>query len=185
MYILFIDTHYTELRLALFKNNEVWDQFIKCEGKHSEIFIPLLEELLEKNCVTFDDLSGIIIINGPGSFPGVRIGVVVSKLISYCKSVPLKVISYLQALALKYDNECLVGFKDRNGMFVGRFDKDHELIGDYFYLCNQELEDYPENIIEDEEINLDMVYQYLQNKSAVEPHFVKPIYVKKIEVDND
>ena len=50
MYILFIDTHYTELRLALFKNNEVWDQFIKCEGKHSEIFIPLLEELLEKNC---------------------------------------------------------------------------------------------------------------------------------------
>lgn len=183
MYTLFIDTHYIELRLALFKDQVLFDQVVKKDGKHSEIFIPLLQELLEKNCVTFDDLSGIIVINGPGSFTGVRIGVVVSKLISYCKSVPLKTISYLQALALKYDNECLIGFKDKNGMFVGRFDKDHELIGDYFYLRNQELEDYPENIVEDEEINLDMVYQYLQDKKDIHPHFVKPIYVKKIEVD--
>lgn len=185
MYTLFIDTHYTELKLALFKNNEVWDQIVKQEGKHSEVFISLLQELLERNFVTFDDLSGIIVINGPGSFTGVRIGVVVSKLISYCKSVPLKTISYLQALALKFDKECLVGFRDKNGMFVGKFDEHHKLSGDYFYLRNQELKDYPEKIIEEENINLDMVYQYLQNKSAVDPHFVKPIYVKKIEVDND
>lgn len=69
-------------------------------------------------------------------------------------------------------------------MFVGKFNAQHELIGDYFYLHNQELEGYPENIIEDEEINLDMVYQYLQTKKDIHPHFVKPVYVKKIEVDS-
>ena len=184
MYILFIDTHYLELRLALFKDHVLIEQILRKEGKHSEILVPLIQELLEKNCITFDDLSGIIVINGPGSFTGVRIGIVVSKLISYCKSVPLKAISYLQALALKYDQECLIGFKDKNGMFVGKFNAQHELIGDYFYLHNQELEGYPENIIEHEEINLDMVYQYLQTKKDIHPHFVKPVYVKKIEVDS-
>ena len=59
----------------------------------------------------------------------------------------------------------------------------YNLKGDYFYLSNQELEDYPEKIIIDDSINLDMVYEYLLDKKEVHPHFVKPIYVKKIEVD--
>ena len=42
---------------------------------------------------------------------------------------------------------------------------------------------YQDQVIIDEEVNLDMVYDYLKDKEDVHPHFVKPIYVKKIEVD--
>ena len=183
MYTLFIDTHDKELHLALFKEKEVFDEIIEENKKHSECFISSLQELLLKNKITTHDLSGIIVVNGPGSFTGVRIGVVVAKMIGYCENIPIKPISYLQALSLKYDQECFVGITDKNGVFVGKFSKEHELIGDYFYLSKEEWTRFKENIIVDEVINLDMVYDYLQDKSAVLPHFVKPIYVKKIEVE--
>ena len=182
MYTLFIDTHYISLHLALFKDGQVVDEVLKDEAKHSTYFIPLLKELLEKNHVPFEKLSGIIVVNGPGSFTGVRIGVVVAKMMGYCKNIPLKAISYLQALSLKYDEDVIIGIKDRNGAFVGSFNKDHDLRDDYFYLSNQELDDYPEKIIIDDSINLDMVYKYLKNKEEIHPHLLKPIYVKKIEV---
>ena len=182
MYTLFIDTHYISLHLALFKDELVIEEIKKEDVKHSTYFIPLLKELLEKNDVTFDDLSGIIVVTGPGSFTGVRLGVVVAKMISYCKNIPVKAISYLQALSLKYDNDLLIGIKDRNGAFVGSFNRDHDLVLDYFYLSNKELESYPKKIKLDEEINLDMVYKYLKNKEDIDPHLLKPIYVKKIEV---
>ena len=75
------------------------------------IFIPLLKELLENNSIQFEQLSGIIVVNGPGSFTGVRIGVVVAKMIGYCKNIPLKAISFLQALSLKYDKAATIGIK--------------------------------------------------------------------------
>ena len=183
MYILFIDTHYTRLQLVLFKDGVFYDERIKENGKHSEYLIPLLRDLFEKNKITFDELSGIIVVNGPGSFTGVRLGVVVAKMIGYNKHIPIKAISYLQAVALKYDQDVYLGIRDKNGVFVGHFDKNHECQGDYYYLTNQEFEQNEDKIIIDEKINLDMVYQYMANQKEVHPHLLKPIYVKKIEVE--
>lgn len=184
MYTLYIDTHYIKMQLVLFRDGVVLDERIKEDGFHTNYLISLLEDLMVQNHITFEDLSGIIVVNGPGSFTGVRIGVVVAKMIGYCQNIPIKVISYLQAIALKYDKECKVGLKDRNGVFVGKFDKNHDLVGDYYYLKNQDYYQCEEDIIIDEEINLDMVYEYLKDKQDIHPHFVKPIYVKKIEVDH-
>lgn len=184
MYELFIDTHYQELVLVLFKDGRIFDKRMKKDGKHSEYFIPLLQELLEQNSVTFDDLSGVIVINGPGSFTGVRIGVVVAKMISYSKNIPLKALSYLQALDLEYDREVLIGITDRNGVYVGRFNQDHELMGDYFYLSNKDWENFGESILVDGNIDLNKVYLYMKKQDTIEPHLLKPIYIKKIEVEN-
>ena len=184
MFELFIDTHYQELVLVLFKDGKIFDKKIRKDGKHSEYFISLLQELLEQNSVTFDDLSGIIVINGPGSFTGVRIGVVVAKMISYSKNIPLKALSYLQALDLEYDGEVFVGITDKNGVYVGRFNQDHELIGDYFYLSNKDWESFGESILVDGVLDLNKVYLYMKKQDAIEPHLLKPIYIKKIEVEN-
>ena len=184
MYELFIDTHYQELVLVLFKDGRIFDKRMKKDGKHSEYFIPLLQELLEQNSVSFDDLRGIIVINGPGSFTGVRLGVVVAKMISYSKNIPLKALSYLQALDLEYDREVLIGITDRNGVYVGRFNQEHELMGDYFYLSNKDWENFGESILVDGNIDLNKVYLYMKKQDTIEPHLLKPIYIKKIEVEN-
>ena len=184
MYTLFIDTHYTRLQLVLFKDGKVFDERIKREGKHSECLVPLLQDLLEKNEITFKELSGIMVVNGPGSFTGVRIGVVVAKMISYCKNIPVKALSYLQALDLSYDREVLVGITDKNGVYVGKFNASHELIGDYYYLRKKEYEEFQEKIELDGILDLNKVYLYMKTQNAIYPHLLKPIYVKKVEVEN-
>ena len=132
MYSLYIDTHYVELVLALFRDGELLCKKEFESNKHSENTVSLLNELLTENNITVNDLNEVIVINGPGSFTGVRIGVVIAKMIGYCKNINIKSLSYLEAMALNYQ-ECIVGLKDRNGIFIGEFDKDHNLINDYYY----------------------------------------------------
>ncbi len=184
MYSLFIDTHYTDLHLALFYNDKVCEEIKIENAKHSECFILSLEQLLKKKRITIDDLSGILVVVGPGSFTGCRIGVVIAKMISYCKNIPVKALSYLQALDLEYDKEVVVGIKDKNGVYGARFSLDHVLMGDYFYLSHEEYKNYSEYIYIDGKIDLNKVYLYMKKQDAIEPHLLKPIYIKKIEVEN-
>ena len=184
MYTLYIDTHGLELVFVLFKDGIVFDERRQTSEKHSRYAISMLEDLLSSNHLTVDDLSLIIVINGPGSFTGVRIGCVIAKIMSYTKNIPLKTLTYLQALDLSFNTEVTLGIRDRNGVFVGSFNQNHELLKDYFYLSNQDYEKYGEEIIVDSEVDLNKVYLYMKEKEPILAHALKPIYVKKLEVEN-
>ena len=51
------------------------------EGK-SQTILPALEKVLADTNATIDDITGIRVHTGPGSFTGVRVGVAVAKIIS-------------------------------------------------------------------------------------------------------
>ena len=183
---LYIDTHFVDLVIALVDNGQVICKRILKSNKHSENTINLLKDILDSNKVSFDDINEVIVINGPGSFTGVRIGVVIAKIIGFTKNIKVKAISYLQAQALSYDKEITLGLRDKNGVFGAKFDNNHEVIGDYFYLTNKEFLERQDNIIiNEDEVDISKVVQFLQGKEAVNPHLLKPLYVKKIEVQND
>ena len=178
---LYIDTHFINLVLALLKDGKIIDKRVIESNKHSENTIPLLEEMLTFNNITCDDLESIIVITGPGSFTGVRIGVVIAKTIGYTKSIKVKGISFLQAVALKYDKGVIIGIKDKNGVFIGKFNKEHELIGDYNYLDNSALANFREDIIYDDDVDILLVEDYLKDKKEENIHDFGPLYVKRIE----
>ncbi len=184
MYTLYIDTHDKELVFVLFRDNEVLAQKRRVSEKHSKYAISLLDEILKDNKITIDDVGEIIVVNGPGSFTGVRIGCVIAKVISYTKKIPVKAISYLQAEALSYEGEVIVGIADKNGVYGGKFDREHKLLGDYFYLSKEEYKNYKEKIIIEGKIDLNKVYLYMKDKDSINPHVLKPIYVKRLEVEN-
>lgn len=181
MYTLYIDTHFINLEMILLKETEIISHKIIESNKHSEFTVNLLKEILEENNLKVEDINEIIVINGPGSFTGVRIGVVIAKIIGYTKNINIKPISYLEALSLNYDRDIILGINDKNGVFVGNFNKNHELKEDYFYLTNKELENYPEPITMDDKIDIIKVYTYLKDKESINPHLLKPLYIKKIE----
>lgn len=181
-YTIYIDTHFTNLVLALFKNGVLVDKKVVDSNKHSVNTIPLFSKLLEDNHITVDDIKKIIVINGPGSFTGVRIGVVLAKMLAYTKNIPVYAISYLQAMALQYQYDVIVGIKDRNGVFIGEYNQNHELVGDYAYLSNKEMEQFYQPILLDDSVDLLKIYQYTEKMQSVLPHLLKPLYVKKIEV---
>jgi len=187
MYSLLIDTHSSEVLLILFKDGKIIaNKNVESNQSHSIIAMPLLKELLAENNLEVSEINEIIVVNGPGSFTGVRIGVTIAKTISYCLSIPIKCISSLEVLAfnLGADNEKTVALNDRNGYFIGEFDSNNSLLKDYFYLSNKEFVEYSKNnkIDVSDNINYEKVYSFAKEKKTLNPHLVNPIYVKKIEV---
>jgi len=181
MYSIYIDTHFIKLVLALYKDeNLIWKKELE-SNKHSENTVFLLQELLEENNITVADLNEIIIVTGPGSFTGVRIGVVIAKILGYTKNIKVKPISYLEILSLNYEGTITVGIKDRNGAFIGKF-TNHKLESDYQYLSNSELETYSEKIEFNDFVDYEKLIKHMKEVKELNPHLLKPLYVKRLEV---
>ncbi len=183
MYTLYIDTHFINLVVGLFKDGKLLEKLCLESNSHSINTINLIKEIIDKNNISVEDIKEIIVINGPGSFTGVRIGIVIAKMFGYTKNIIIKEISYLQALALNYNENVVVGIKDYNGIFGAEFDSNHNLINDYFYINNKDMNNYQRNMKLEGNVDLNKVYQFLKTKEGINPHTLKPLYVKKIEVD--
>ena len=49
--------------------------------------------LLKRNNLTIDDVEEIIVGHGPGSYTGLRVSVMVSKMLAYTKGIKLSSVS--------------------------------------------------------------------------------------------
>jgi universal bacterial protein yeaZ len=69
---------------------------------HSETLMPHIETALHMARVKKEDLGGIAVSIGPGSFTGLRIGLAAAKMMSYALRIPLIAVPTLEALAHHY-----------------------------------------------------------------------------------
>ena len=188
MYTLLLDTHFSKVTIVLYKEGKVIAKEEKESNQsHSIITMPLLEEILKTNKLAIRDINELVVVNGPGSFTGVRIGVTIAKTISYCLNIPIKVISSLEVLASNIESSTnkIVALNDRNGYFIGEFTSVNKLVKDYFYISNAEYREFiKQNNVYDNisVIDYDKVYVLIKETAVVNPHLVNPLYVKKIEV---
>lgn len=80
---------------------------------HSIYTVPLIEEILKDNKITTKELNEIIVIDGPGSFTGVRLGITVAKMLAYTLNIKIKAISSIEALAAgKNENKMIITISD-------------------------------------------------------------------------
>lgn len=192
MYTLFISTFSELITIGLLKDGKEIDRLEQVSSRnHSVYTIPMIEELLNKNEIKTNYLNEIIVVNGPGSFTGVRIGVTIAKTLAYTLDITIKTITSLEAYAVSYtsDKNKLVTIPDLKGKYIGYFTKDNDLLSNYIYLNNKEydkyIEDKKEYLIENDSFNLNDIYNYLKNKEGINPHLVNPIYIKGIDALND
>jgi tRNA threonylcarbamoyladenosine biosynthesis protein TsaB len=72
------------------------------EGRsYAATLVAAVAELLERNHVTLNDLGGIVAVNGPGSFTGVRVGLSAAKGLAEPAQIPVVAISRLLVLSRK------------------------------------------------------------------------------------
>ena len=72
------------------------------EGRsYAATLVAAVAELLERNHVTLKDLGGIVAVNGPGSFTGVRVGLSAVKGLAEPAQIPVVAISRLLVLSRK------------------------------------------------------------------------------------
>lgn len=184
MYTLLIDTHMTNVVIVLFKDGKIVNKISEFSNQsHSIITMNSIKNVLDNNVRNINDL---IVINGPGSFTGVRIGVTIAKTMAYCLKVPIRVVSSLEVILSNVEGNRAktVALNDKNGYFIASFDENDKLLGDYQYLSNKDYNVYKEtnNVIDNiEDINYEKVYNFARKKEVLNPHLVNPLYVKKIE----
>ena len=169
--------------------------------------LPLL--LMVKN-MKFD-IDNFIVLNGPGSFTGIRIGVTVAKTLSWVLNKKLFVLSNLEALIPGIDDDIIISViydKDDNS-YVGIYDGDtktesylsidddllnikdknitlvsldkNNYLLKLYELLNKENNKVSLNILEDYDYN--KVINLALSKNNINPHLAKPIYLKKIDAE--
>lgn len=188
MYTLFIDTHDKNVLIILYKDGKIIKkEDVVSANKHSEITMPLLDKVLSSSNVSVNDINEVLVVNGPGSFTGERIAVTIAKTIAYCLNIPIRVIDSLTILALNINaDKKIVSLEDRNGAYVGEFDKDNKLLTEFKYLNKSTYEEYKNSnkVITEVDVDYELVYQYSRGLKTLNPHEVKPLYVKGISALN-
>jgi len=100
MCILAIDTATSYLGVAVLCENAVLaEKIVKIERHHSIYLIPLIKGVLEQLKIPTNNLTLIVVNQGPGSYTGVRIGVTTAKTLAWSLNIPLVGVSGLQVLA--------------------------------------------------------------------------------------
>ncbi|MDE5889110.1 MAG: tRNA (adenosine(37)-N6)-threonylcarbamoyltransferase complex dimerization subunit type 1 TsaB, partial [Bacilli bacterium] len=162
MYTLFIDTHDKNVLIILYKDGKiVSNKDVQSVNKHSEITMPVLDNVLSESGVSVNELDNVIVVNGPGSFTGERIAVTIGKTISYCLNIPIRVIDSLTILALNINKDSkIVAVEDRNGAYVGEFDKDNNKVSEFKYLNKSSYEEYKNSneVLTNVDVNYELVY---------------------------
>lgn len=77
------------IEVALKKEGEVIDKLSDENEFGSQVLLPLIEKLLGKNNLKFDDLTAIEVNEGPGSFTGLRVGAAVAQALGFALQIPV------------------------------------------------------------------------------------------------
>lgn len=181
---LFIDTHSETVTIAILDGSNTLRKEATSNRSHSEVVVPLLDEILKEAKLELKDIKEIIVVNGPGSFTGVRIGVTIAKTIAYSLSTPIKTITSLEMYGVSSNEEFdLVTIADSKGIYSAR--REGNGYTDYMYQRRADFDNYVETngykVLEGKTIDLDKVLAYMENKECTNSHKVNPIYIKEID----
>jgi len=100
--VLVIDTAMAGCGVAVFdaSKDAVFDAYNDEAHQQAQRLIPMVQGVLSDAGIGFDDLSDVIVCNGPGTFTGIRIGLSAAKTFGLTMGVSVWGITSLQALAL-------------------------------------------------------------------------------------
>lgn len=102
--ILSLDSSAVTASVALTDGDKVIkSEFVNSGLTHSETLMPMIKNVM--NGHSYDELDGIAITAGPGSFTGVRIGVATVKGLAFNNDIPCYSVSTLEAIAYNFADE--------------------------------------------------------------------------------
>ena len=97
--ILYIDTSSNFLYTGIVDNNKLIAEIKKEFGHNlSEVALPEIVSMFEENKISSKDIDKIIVVNGPGSFTGIRIGITIAKVYAWSLNVPITTITNINHL---------------------------------------------------------------------------------------
>ncbi len=115
MKILCLECSATPASVAILADGKVLSSaFCNLKLTHSQTLMPMVENVLKQSLTPLDEIDGIAVSAGPGSFTGVRIGISAAKGLAAAHNLPCVGVSVLEAMAIP--------FRFRNGIVCGVMD---------------------------------------------------------------
>lgn len=200
--ILVIDTSSSHVTVSVINNNTIVHEFKKKIDNDiaSKIMSIINMELTESN-MDVKDIEKIFVVNGPGSFTGVRIGVTIAKTIAWALNIKVVPLSSLELMATTpFTKKFIVPLIDarRGNVYAGVYDKDLNTIVDNklisiseilrFETLDYEFVSYDEiKGIETVKPNTDVlkiVSKHIDDEGII-AHELKPNYLKLTEAEEN
>ncbi len=133
--VLAIDTCGAEGTLALARIADsqaaLLEQVTLTGRRFAGALVPALRSLLERHGLAVADLHALVVVHGPGSFTGIRMGVSAAKALSEAAGVPVVAVSRLKVLARVYAAECAALDAGRGELYFGCDD------GEWLLTCEE------------------------------------------------
>ena len=204
MISLFIDTSLNSLSFAICKDDEVISsKRIEKVLKQSSILMDTIVNNLKSNNIDKNEINNIIVLNGPGSFTGVRLGVTVAKTLAWSLGINLYLLSNLEALAIhsESNNKLSVIYDKKECSYLGIYNENisesYTNINDIPELVEGEIVAFETNEFINEMLkqncNLNLKYineydylkviNYAMKGKPCNVHLAEPVYLKKIDAE--
>ena len=198
MISLFIDTSMKNVSISIVKDNKIMSIIQEdIPNEHSKYATSYVKKVIDDAGIDANDIDDILVVNGPGSFTGVRIGVTIAKTYGYLINKELIPVSSLKSLAISSNKDCTVMSviqANRNNFYVGIYDsKYNNLIDEQFVSSNkliELIEEYNPYIVSNDfyvlgiykfnKVNLDIlrIVDYYKDMDKVNYHALVPNYLK-------
>lgn len=202
MRILYIDTSSSYLYAGIVCDNCLVTSVKENLGQDlSRVALPKIASMFESNNLQPNDIDKIIVVNGPGSFTGIRVGLTIAKVYAWSLNIPITTITSLEAMTVscKYDGP-IVSIIDarRDYSYAAIYNKDKCILKPQHIANNKIIEilntlDHYMIITNDDtslpgekcSYNPDIesiVNKYVE-KESINPHLVNPEYLKLTEAE--
>ena len=117
------------LVMALAKDGRMIDYSIRIGKKdHAKYVVDRMDQMLKRKYLTIDQIDEIVVGYGPGSYTGLRIAVMVAKMLAYTKKIRLRAVSSLYFLTSGIEERVAPMVDARNGNVFAAIFGDHHMI---------------------------------------------------------
>lgn len=200
MICLFIDTSLVNVSISIVKDGKILAIIQKdIPNMHSVYTTKFIKDVIDKAGIKPMMIDKIMVVVGPGSFTGIRIGVTIAKTYGYLIKKDITPVSSLRALAISSGYSGLVMSlipANKNEYYMAIYDNDKDIVieesmvsvkKDIIYKMYEKYNPYVVKV-DDEDINgikinkvkLDVlkVVNYYIDKESVNCHKLLPDYKK-------
>lgn len=204
--ILYLDTSSNYLYTGIVEGTKVLAyRFKELDSDLSSMTLPEIDSMFKEINASPKDIDKIMVVVGPGSFTGVRIGVTIAKVYAWSLNKEIIEISSLEAMASSatgYDYVVPAIDARRGFVFAGIYDKDNNKVLEDRYIelskLEEEIDKLPSKgvIVSNNDLetskevikytpNLEKIFELYGDRKSVNAHQVEPEYLKLTEAEEN
>jgi len=205
MKILYLDTSSSFLYCAIIRNDEcIGELKLKLDKDLSSLSLSEISNLFITTSTNPKEIDKILVVNGPGSFTGIRVGLSIAKTYAWSLKTKISTISSLEVMAIssksQYDYFIPLIDARRGYVYSGIYDKEgnqilknqyisldvlkvtvENLPGSYIFITNDKIDGL--NSVEGYDPDFVAIVNKYKNKEVVNPHMIDALYLKLTEAE--